>query len=265
MTALIRGHLILTLLVAVGVAILSGLGLWQVQRMGEKRVFLDRLAGAVTAAPEPLPPPSAWAGIDLTAQELRRVSLAGEWIPGGRATVRVVMPEMLPGGLAGGFGRFVIQALRLDGGGVVLVNRGFVPEVEAGRMQEVEGRAELTGLLRGPERANAFSPAGDTARRDFHLRDPRIIAPALGLDVAPFMVEAERRPGAAAYPVGVDPREMLARIPNNHLTYAATWFGLALTLIGVFAAYLVQQRRGDDADRGADGGADGGAVGKIGL
>ena len=26
-------------------------------------------------------------------------------------------------------------------------------------------------------------------------------------------------------------------LPNNHLQYAVTWYGLALTLIGVFAAF----------------------------
>ncbi|HUZ91635.1 MAG TPA: SURF1 family cytochrome oxidase biogenesis protein, partial [Methylocella sp.] len=30
-------------------------------------------------------------------------------------------------------------------------------------------------------------------------------------------------------------------LSNNHLSYALTWFGLALTLIGVFAAFAWQR------------------------
>ena len=39
---------------------------------------------------------------------------------------------------------------------------------------------------------------------------------------------------------------MLA-IPNNHLSYALTWFGLALGLVGVYVAFVLRQRRGTGA------------------
>ncbi len=48
----------------------------------------------------------------------------------------------------------------------------------------------------------------------------------------------------ATPPVGVEAREMIARIPNNHLQYAVTWFGLALTLVGVYAAFALTRLRG---------------------
>ena len=32
-------------------------------------------------------------------------------------------------------------------------------------------------------------------------------------------------------------------IPNNHLQYALTWFGLALTLVGVYLVYHVKNGR----------------------
>ncbi len=239
----LRANRLLTALAALGFAVLCGLGSWQLQRLNEKNAFLATLAAEAERAPASLPADANWTRLDLDSLDLRRVALAGEWLPGTQATVRVVMPETLAGGLRGGFGRYAIQALRLDAGGIVLVNRGFVAESEIRRLSEASGRAALTGILRKPEAGNAFTPRGDAGQRDFHLRDPAPIAAALGLQAAPFMVEAERAPGAAAYPLGVDVRELIGRVPNNHLQYAFTWFGLAATLIGVLLAYLRSRSR----------------------
>ncbi len=223
--------------------ILVGLGVWQLNRMDEKAAFLTRLSAQAGAAPAALPHPSRWSRMDLDAADLTRVRVSGEWVPGATATVRVAMPDAKPGEASpGGFGRYMIAALRRDDGEVVLINRGFAPETAVAGLAPPSDRAEITGFLRKPEKGNAFTPAGDAARRDFHRRDPALIGPALGLSVAPFMIEAERS-GEGAVPVGVEAAALIARIPNNHLQYALTWFGLALTLAGVFAAYARGLRR----------------------
>ncbi len=75
----------------------------------------------------------------------------------------------------------------------MLVNRGFAPETAVAGLAPPSDRAEITGFLRKPEKGQRLhTPAGDAARRDFHRRDPALIGPALGLSVAPFMIEAER-------------------------------------------------------------------------
>ncbi|MET0529796.1 MAG: SURF1 family cytochrome oxidase biogenesis protein, partial [Microvirga sp.] len=33
-------------------------------------------------------------------------------------------------------------------------------------------------------------------------------------------------------------------LPNNHLQYALTWYGLALTLVGVFGAFTWKRIKG---------------------
>jgi surfeit locus 1 family protein len=248
-----RPSLLLTGLVVIAMAILAGLGVWQLNRMQEKSAFLARLSAQGAAAPAALPAPERWAKLDLDAADLTRVRFGATWLP-SVATVRVVMPEARPGERApGGFGRYIIQAARLAGGEIVLVNRGFAPEAAVAGLPAAAGGAEITGFIRKPEPGNAFTPAPNLATRDFHLRDPRAIAAALGLSAAPFMVEAERA-GAAALPVGVEVAALVARIPNNHLQYAFTWFGLMLTLGGVFAAYGASLRRRDEGS-GGEGGA----------
>lgn len=236
--------LLLTLLAAAGIVILCGLGFWQLQRMGEKAAFLARLGAQQNASPAQLPAQADWPRLDLNAADLTRVKLTGTWLPQASATVRVVMPDAKQGERKpAGFGRYLVTALRLDSGGVVLVNRGFAPEAEHAALPAPTGRAELTGILRKPEAPNSFTPAPDIPRRDFHMRDPASIAAALNLTAAPFMVEAERAPGSAVLPMGTDIAELIARIPNNHLQYALTWFGLAATLAAVFIVFVRGGRR----------------------
>jgi surfeit locus 1 family protein len=43
-------------------------------------------------------------------------------------------------------------------------------------------------------------------------------------------------------PATPDPARTLPRPPNNHLTYAITWYGLAIALLVVFALYARKVR-----------------------
>ena len=146
-----------------------------------------------------------------------------------------------------GFGRWIFQGLKLPDGGVILVNRGFVPESRLGEIRPATGAATVTGFLRAAETRGSFTPDDLPANREFYTRDPAAIATSLGISAAaPFYLEAERQGDGLTPPAGVDAKELIARIPDNHLSYALTWFGLAATLIGVFAAFALQGRRASD-------------------
>ncbi|MBA4224642.1 MAG: hypothetical protein C0458_28280 [Methylobacterium sp.] len=148
-----------------------------------------------------------------------------------------------------GFGRWIFQGFRLDDGMTILVNRGFVPESRFAAIAPATGAATVTGYLRAAETRNSFTPADLPQQREFYTRDPEAIAAALGIGaVAPLYLEAERQGDGLTPPAGVDVNELIARIPDNHLQYALTWWGLALTLIGVFAAYALQARRRPDPE-----------------
>jgi surfeit locus 1 family protein len=137
--------------------------------------------------------------------------------------------------------------LRLDTGGVVIVNRGFVPQERAS--PEARGEANLTedtvtisGLLRAPEIRAPFAPQNDPANDDWYLRDPREIAEARGIaDVAPFTVDA----AAVHTPPGSLPQagETRISIRNNHLQYALTWYALAVVLLIMSGLWFRQESR----------------------
>jgi surfeit locus 1 family protein len=54
------------------------------------------------------------------------------------------------------------------------------------------------------------------------------------------LIEADATPNPGGWPKG---GQTVVDLPNNHLSYAVTWFGLALCLLGVWLAYHVSKGR----------------------
>ncbi|PZO01317.1 MAG: hypothetical protein DCF30_07555, partial [Hyphomicrobiales bacterium] len=106
------------LLSIVGVAILCTLGTWQIARMSEKRVFIERLSAQAAGAPAPMPDSSGWAALDPAALDLTRVTAQGSFLDSPFAGVRTTIAAGGPGTRQlSGFGRWIFQGVRLAGGG----------------------------------------------------------------------------------------------------------------------------------------------------
>jgi surfeit locus 1 family protein len=122
------------------------------------------------------------------------------------------------------------------GAGTLFVNRGFVPERERALASDLpRGPVALTGVLRWPEQRSFFTPEDRPVSRLFFTRDPAALASALGLgEVARFYLEQEAPPHPAGLP-HVGP--LRPALPNPHLQYALTWFGLAALLVVLFVVW----------------------------
>ena len=156
-----------------------------------------------------------------------------------------------PRGRYGGPGYLVMTPLKLADGATVLVNRGFVPEAQKAAAGDGLGGGETTvvGLMRASETRNWFTPSDDPASGQWFTRDVAAIARAEGLTrTAPFFIDADAGPDPAALPEG---GETILAFPNNHLSYALTWFGMAAALVGVFVAYAASRLREGEKARGA--------------
>jgi surfeit locus 1 family protein len=229
-------------LALIALAVLIGLGLWQLERLQWKNALLAQVAARTMAQAAPLPPESQWKNI-AAADEYRRLRATGTFRHDREALLYTVEPDdRRPGGP----GYLVLTPLALADGSTVIVNRGFVPlgrkDPATRREGQVARTVTITGLLRLPEEKRWFSPSNDPAKGAWYRRDPAEIAAALGLArAAPFVIDADSAPNPGGLPAGG--RTHLA-FPNNHLQYAITWFGLALALIGVFAAFAWQRLRG---------------------
>ncbi|MGD9657069.1 MAG: SURF1 family protein [Methylocystis sp.] len=216
-------------------AALVSLGFWQVRRLGEKEALIARIEQRATQAPQPIPPPERWAALRADDYDFTHVRATGRFVGGGGALIFSAPPE----GASQEPGYLLAAPFELTGGGVVLVDRGFLPASranDAGLRAASPGEATLVGLLRAPERRNPFTPADEPERGVFFARDPAAIAAALGLtDAAPFTLVLDAAPATASdwpRPVGGVPT-----IANNHFSYAVTWFGLSLALLVIFALY----------------------------
>ena len=248
MTALPRRRRALVVLVAAAMAACVGfaaLGIWQVQRLAWKRSLIARVEAHLQAAPVEAPGPAQWAALTREADEYRRVRLRGRFLPDAATPVRALT--------ALGSGHWILTPLRTEQGGIVLVNRGFVPPqmLKSARAAPVEGEVEVTGLLRFSEPGGAFLQPNDPATERWTSRDVAAIGAARGLasgatnaPLAPYFVDAEADPRAPdAWP---RPGLTVVRFSNNHLSYAITWFVLALGSAAA-AAFAVADARRDNA------------------
>lgn len=231
-------------------AILVSLGAWQLSRLAWKEELIAQAEQRSTAQPVPLPSREAWGAMSAARDEYRRVSATGRFRHEREAFLYHVAGDSRQAarGRPQGQGYFVMTPLDLADGGTVIVNRGFVPTGRrdpATRAEgQVAGETTVVGLVRFPEERGIFAAADDEARRIFYTRDIAAMARASGLDagsLAPFSVDADATPVPGGLPQGGETR---LSFPNRHLEYALTWFGLALTLAGVFAAFAVQRLRG---------------------
>jgi surfeit locus 1 family protein len=225
--------------VPVALGILISLGNWQVSRLYWKESLLADIQQRSTAAP-----------VDLA--ELERLFAAGEAVDYRHATASGhYLNDKERHFLAtfeGQSGFYLYTPLELADGRYLFVNRGFVPydrKDPATRPESlVEGPQTVTGLARAElaEKPSSLVPDNDEAANIFYWKDLTRMAASVGLPadrVLPFFLDADSTPVAAGLPKGgvtqID-------LPNNHLQYAITWYGLAFALVAVVLAGLIRRK-----------------------
>lgn len=236
------GFLVVTLaLAALAIAVLLALGTWQVQRLHWKEGLLAAISERISLAPADL------AAIERQFAESRDVEYrpmraSGEFIHAGERHFLATWK--------GQSGFHIYAPLRLDDGRILFVNRGFVPydrkDAATRPQSQPGGEMEIVGLARNPlmEKPSFIVPDNDPGANVFYWKDLAAMAASAGLpegaEILPFFLDAGDAPNEGGLPVG---GVTLIDLPNSHLQYAVTWYGLALALAGVLIVWLVRQRR----------------------
>ena len=224
-----------TVFAFVGVAILIGLGVWQLDRKVWKENLIATTTARLAGAPVPLPPPARWPQLTAAADEYTRVKFSAAFLPGESALVYTAGSAFRPD--VQGAGYWVLTPARLAGGGIVVVDRGFVPaDRKTAAAAAPVGVADIVGVMRWPDRPGLFTPAADVKTNTWYLRDSTAIATAKNWsNAAPFYIEQETPVPPGGLP---KPGKLVVALPDNHLQYAITWFGLAAGLAVVYGVWL---------------------------
>ena len=219
---------------------LTGLGVWQLERLAWKEALLARLANRVGAAP-----------IELSTVE-RRWQADGD-VEYLHASVRGRFhhdkERYLYAPQPGGLGWHVYTPLEVAPGRILWVNRGWVDDAHKHADQHAPGQSagetEVKGLIRLTAPPGLFTPHNEQARNLWYWPDLADMTgsafPAPAPETLPFRLEVDASPP----PPGGLPRGGVTRLdlPNRHLQYALTWFALALALIAVYFAFARHRLR----------------------
>lgn len=232
-----------TIFAFAGVAILIGLGIWQLDRKVWKENLILTLNTRLARAPEDLPPRESWPRLMPDGNEFTRVTFPAEFLAGEEALVYSAGSAFRPD--VHGPGYWVFVPARLAGGSIVLVDRGFVPldrkDLATRAQGALSGTIEVVGVLRWPETRGTFTPPDESQNNVWYLRDPKAMAAAKKWDAAaPFYIEQESPVPPGGLP---KPGKLVVNLPDDHLQYALTWFALALGLAGVYVTWLAGRLR----------------------
>lgn len=228
------------ILVLAAFAVLVALGTWQMQRLQWKEALIGAIAERRSAPAVSLEKIEAMAaaGEDI---DYRTVHVSGIY-DHGRERHFFATHE-------GRTGFYVFTPLMLADARALFVNRGFVPfekKDPSGRSEgQIAGKVTVSGLAR-PRLAgkpSSLVPDNDTAKNIFYWKDLGAMANSAGIStdrVVPFFIDADAAPNPGGLPIGGVTQFDL---PNNHLQYALTWYGLAAALVAVCGVYVYRRRR----------------------
>jgi surfeit locus 1 family protein len=196
------------------IALLIGLGIWQLERRTWKLALIAHTERQLASPPVPAPGPAGWAGLGKD-DAYRPVLATGHYRTGADTYVQAVTD------LGGGF--WVLTPFVTSRGFTVLINRGFIPGDQRGRVASSPAPQTVRGLLRLTEPGGGFLRSNDPAADRWYSRDVAGIATAKHLGrVAPYFIDASEP--KTGWPRG---GLTVVRFHNSHLVYALTWFGLA--------------------------------------
>ena len=236
------------LVLAAGLAALS---YWQFQRLDEKQSLMETISARSAEVPFALPAMRHWESLDASSFEYRPLIVRGSYVREG--TVLVFGNLDSPKGAKGGPGYWVMTPLKLDSGGAIIVNRGFVPQGvkdwydgHGEDVGDLSGQVEVTGIGRRSEPIGTFTPGPDINNRIDFVRNVGRMTDLMPAELGPF---AQFYIDRVAGPPGELPQggETRLSLANRHFEYALTWAALCVVTL-VMTGIWVWRHAAPDLD-----------------
>ena len=213
-----------------------GRGSWQLQRLQWKNDLISSFEARSAADAITIPAANA----ELDDIEFRNLALTGVFQHDKETFLTGRTYE-------GNAGFHVVTPLLLDDGRIILVNRGWVSEdyrdPAKRAFSQIEGKTSVAGILRRPGVKGYFVPENEPENGFWFTLVPSQINQHLALGDAAidqFYADALRTSDVVTLPIAAKTK---LNLRNAHLSYAMTWYGIALALIGVYLAFHYQAGR----------------------
>ena len=210
--------IILTLALGIMVAMI-GLGNWQLQRLAWKLDLIDAVESRAYAAPVPAP----LGPVTGDGDAYRRVTATGVFDYAETRSVKAVTDL--------GLGNWLLTPLATEGG-IFWVNRGFIPQNFQGTLQEPLGQVTITGLLRLTEPHGTLLERNRPEAGRWVSRDVGALSDTAGIDAADYFIDADHLTAPGTWPRG---GLTILTFRNTHLSYALTWYAMALLFFAAMA------------------------------
>ena len=237
-----RRWILATLLVIAGATVLARLGIWQLDRLAQRRQFNARVQAQVSRPQLELT--GAALNADLAGMEYRPVSVRGQYDFSHQVALRNQAWED-QGGVQ------LLTPMKIDGTeAYVLVERGWVPGLESTpqewRQYDEPGTIEVRGIIRQSQskpdlgrRVDPVPAPGEGPLTLWYFANVERISAQLPYKLLPIYIQQGPDPAWSALPYRSLPELDLTEGP--HQSYALQWFGFA-TLLVVGYPFFVRKR-----------------------
>ncbi len=239
-----RRWILATILVVLGMAVNVRLGIWQLDRLAQRRAFNAHVLAQIDQPVLTLQGSALHE--DLAGMEYRKVIVRGEYDPANEVALRNQAWENQ-------LGVHLLTPLHIEGSDTyVLVDRGWVPDndyVYDGWNQYTEpGKVEVQGVIRASQSKPDFGrrsdptpvPGGEPLKA-WYFANVGAISQQVSYPLLPIYVQQAPSSGWTSYPYRTQPELDLSEGP--HMGYAIQWFTFAAILGLGYPFFIRRQER----------------------
>ncbi len=219
---------------------LMALGTWQIDRLGQKNDLLkkiQRVSEDITDLKD--------VNIDdsnLDDWLYRKIKIHGDFISHENIFVFTHLSD--PRGKFGGAGYWVLNPFKSDEGNIIIINRGFIPQNIFDQFSSSTNKYKeniVTGYVRKFEKENIFTPDKNMEDKILYLFEKNDIRKMFRIKkIEPYFIDQ-----VDEYNVLPQSNETQLNFPNNHLSYAITWYGLATALLFIYFYSIFRRKKFD--------------------
>jgi surfeit locus 1 family protein len=241
-----RRWLLATVLVLLASAVMARLGIWQLDRLEQRRIFNARVLEQQSEPALELDGESAT--LDLYSMEYRHVTVTGTYLHEDEIVLR---NQVWEGEFGSELGVKLFTPLLIAGSDqAILVERGWIPEADAEDHSAYfeEGPVTITGQLRRDEtdfglglrlQPDPELAEGESRRNAWNNLDLERIAAQMETPLLPVYIQHFAEGGQTQAPYAS--HAVLDLTEGPHQGYAVQWFSFAALLLIGYPVYVNRQ------------------------